>query len=64
MFSVVSVQAITFEPLHKGTSFLAWRYNLTISRSSVSIEVIRSKSCAKMITYFQLVIPLFVVTDH
>ena len=45
----LSVQTITFEPLHIGTSFLVWRYILTISRSSVSIKVIgsRSRSCAK-----------------
>ena len=60
----LSVQTITFEPLHIGTSFLVWRYILTISRSSLSIKVIgsRSRSCAKkMIIYlFQLVIPLYV----
>ena len=45
----LSVQTITFEPLHTGTSFLGWRYILTISRSSSSIKVIgsRSRSCAK-----------------
>ena len=45
----LSVQTITFEPLHIGTSFLAWRYILTISRSSLSIKVIgsRSRSYAK-----------------
>ena len=45
----LSVQTITFEPLHIGTSFLVWRYILTISRSSLSIKVIgsRSRSCAK-----------------
>ena len=39
----------TFEPLHIGTSFLGWRYILTISRSSLSTKVIglRSKSCSK-----------------
>ena len=33
-----SVQTITFEALHIGTSFLVWRYILTISRSSLSIK--------------------------
>ena len=64
----LSVQTITFEPLHIGTSFLVWRYILTISRSSLSINVIgsRSRSCAKkMIIYlFQLVIPLYGPTGH
>ena len=41
------VQAIVFEPLHIGTSFLVWRYILTISRSSLSIKVIGSRSCKK-----------------
>ena len=54
----LSVQTITFEPLHIGTSFLVWRYILTISRSSLSIKVIgsRSGSCAKkwLFTYFNL----------
>ena len=47
-----------FEPLHIGTSFLVWRYILTISRSVLSIKVIgsRSRSCAKkwFFTYFNL----------
>ena len=45
----LSVQTITFEKLHIGSSFLVWRYILTISRSSLSIKVIgsRSRSCAK-----------------
>ena len=45
----LSVQTITFEPLHIGTSFLVCRYILTISRSSLSIKVIgsRSRSCVK-----------------
>ena len=43
----LSVQAITFELLHIGTSFLVTRYILTISRSSLSIEVIGLRSCAK-----------------
>ena len=52
----LSVQAITFEPFHIVTSFLAWRYVLTISRSSLSIKVIRSRSCTKnyCFTYFNL----------
>ena len=47
----LSVQAITFEPLDTGTSFLVCRYILTIFRSSVSIKVIgsRSRSYEKMI---------------
>ena len=60
----LSVQTITFEPLHLGTSFLVWRYILTISRSSLSIKVIgsRSRSCAKkwLFTYFNL---LFLCMD-
>ena len=59
----LSVQTITFELLHIGTLFLVWRYILTISRSSLSIMVIgsRSRLYAKMIIYlFQLVIPLYV----
>ena len=39
-----SVQAITFELLHIETSFLVCRYIFTISRSSLSIEVIGSRS--------------------
>ena len=38
------VQAITFEPLDIETSFLVCRYILTISRSSLSIKVIGSRS--------------------
>ena len=38
------VQAITFEPLNIETSFLVCRYILTISRSSLSIKVIGSRS--------------------
>ena len=63
----LSVQAITFEALHIGTSFLVWRYILTISRSSLSIKVIgsRLRSCAKMIIHlFQHVIPLYAATGH
>ena len=40
----LSVQAITFEPLDIETSFLVCRYILTISRSSLSIKVIWSRS--------------------
>ena len=40
----LSVQAITFEPLNIETSFLVCRYILTISRSSLSIKVIESRS--------------------
>ena len=40
----LSVQTITFELLHIGTSFLVWRYILTISRSSLSFKVIGSRS--------------------
>ena len=42
--SVLSVQAITFEPLDIETSFLVYRYILTIPRSSLSIKVIGSRS--------------------
>ena len=54
------VRAITFEALYTGTSFLVWRYILTISRSSLNIKVIgsRSRSYAKkyyyLFTYFNL----------
>ena len=40
----LSIQAITFEPLDIETSFLVCRYILTISRSSLSIKVIGSRS--------------------
>ena len=40
----LSVQAITFELLDIETSFLVCRYILTISRSSLSIKVIGSRS--------------------
>ena len=40
----LSVRAITFEPVDIETSFLAWWYILTISRSSLSIKVIGSRS--------------------
>ena len=52
------VQAITFEPPHTETSFLVWRYILTLSRSSLSFKAIesRSRSCTKklLFTYFNL----------
>ena len=40
----LSVQAMTFELLHKETSFLVCWYVFTISRSSLSIKVIGSRS--------------------
>ena len=40
----VSVWAITFEQIDIETSFLVWCYILTISRSSLSIKVIESRS--------------------
>ena len=40
----LSVQAITFQPLNIETSFLVCRYILPISRSSLSIKVIESRS--------------------
>ena len=40
----VSVQPITFEPVDIETSFLVWWYILTISRSSLSINVIETRS--------------------
>ena len=56
----LSVQAITFELLNIETSFLASRYILTISRSSLSIKVIgsRSRSYEKndSFTYFNMLI--------
>ena len=52
----LSVQTITFEQLHIRTSYLVSRYILTISRSSLSIKVIGSRSYAKklLFTYFNL----------
>ena len=56
----LSVQAITYEPLDIETSFLVCRYILTISRSSLSIKVIgsRSRSYEKndSFTYFNFLI--------
>ena len=40
----LSVWAITFEPVDIETSFLVWCYILTISRSSLNIKVIGSRS--------------------
>ena len=62
----LSVQTITFELLHIGILLLVWRYILTIPRSILSIKVIgsRSRSFAKNDYLFQLVIPLYVPTDH
>ena len=40
----LSVQAITFQLLNIETSFLVCRYILTISRSSLSIKIIESRS--------------------
>ena len=55
-----SVQTITFELLHIETSFLVCRYIFTISRSSLSIKVIgsRSRSYEKNdnFTYFNMII--------
>ena len=52
----LSVQAITFEPLHIETSVLVCRYILTISRKGLSIKVIGSKSYGKNdnFTYFNM----------
>ena len=56
----LSVQATTFELLDIGTSFLVCKYILAISRSSLSIKVIgsRSRSYEKNdnFTYFNLLI--------
>ena len=57
----LSVQAITFEPIHMKISFLICWYILTISRSGLSIKVIgsRSRSYEKNdnFTYFNMLIP-------
>ena len=56
----ISVQALTSEPLHIETSLLVYRYIFTISRSSLSIKVIRSRlrSYEKTynFTYFNMLI--------
>ena len=51
-----SGQAITFKLLHIETSFLVCRYIFTISRSSLSIKVIGSRSYEKNdnFTYFNM----------
>ena len=54
LYAFLSVQAITFEPLYIETSFLVYRYILTISRSSVSIKAIGSRSRSR--SYFNLLI--------
>ena len=55
-----SVQPITFEMLHRETSFLVCKYIFTISRSHLSIKVIgsRSRSYEKNdnATYFNILI--------
>ena len=51
----LSVQAITFELLKFGTSFLAYMYILTISMSPLSIKVTGSRSNEKL-TYFYITI--------
>ena len=43
----ISVQAITFEPIDIDTSLLEYRYIFTISRSSLSIMDVRSRSYEK-----------------
>ena len=57
----LSVPAITFEPIHIGTSFLVWRCILTSSRSSLSIKV---KVMCKNDYFFKLIIPFYVATGH
>ena len=56
----LSVKAITFEPLDIEISFLVCRYILTISRSSFSIKVIRSRSRSyeknDSLTYFNILV--------
>ena len=56
----LSVQTITCEPLHIETSFLVCRYIITISRSSLSIKVIGSRSRLyeknDYFTYFNMLI--------
>ena len=55
-----SVQALTFKLLHIETSFLVCRYIFTISKSSLSIKVIRSRSRSyeknDNFTYFNMLI--------
>ena len=60
------VQAITFEPIHIETSFLVYRYIFTISRSSLIIKVIGSRSFEQNVKFylFQCVNPLYIATNH
>ena len=53
-----SVQALTFEPLHIETSLLVCKYIFTISRPSLSIKAIGSRSYEKNdnFTYFNILI--------
>ena len=61
-------QAITFEPFHIETSFLVCRYIFTISRSSLSIKVIESRSRLHEkddnFYLFQHVNPVYMATGH
>ena len=50
-FTCISVQALISEALHIETSLLVYRYIFTISRSSLSIKVIRSRSRSYEKTY-------------
>ena len=43
----LSAQVVTFEPLQLGISFLVYKYILTISKSSLGIKVIGSRSNKK-----------------
>ena len=53
----LSVQTITFEMLKLGTSFLVYKYILTISRPSLSMTVIGSRSRSnKIIDIFYLLV--------
>ena len=56
----LSIQDVTFEPLHMETSFLVCRYVFAISGSSIMIKVIalRSRSYEKNdnFTYFNMLI--------
>ena len=50
-FACISVQALTSEALHIETSLFVYRYIFTISRSSLSIKVIKSRSRSYEKTY-------------
>ena len=54
----VSIQAVTFELLKRGTLFLVYRYILIISRSGLSIKVTgsRSRSNKKCIYFTELLL--------